>query len=34
MAYDFGRTKTQVITVGNLTNTVRSNLRMLHGLLC
>jgi hypothetical protein len=32
MAYDFERTKTQVITVGNLTNTVRSNLRMLHGL--
>jgi hypothetical protein len=32
MAYDFERTKTQVITVGNLTTTVRSNLRMLHGL--
>ena len=32
MAYDFERTKTQVITVGNLTSTVRSNLRMLHGL--
>ena len=32
MAYDFERTKTQIITVGNLTSTVRSNLRMLHGL--
>src|SRR6476469_1190730 len=32
MAYDFERTKTQVITVGNLTSTVRSNVRMLHGL--
>src|SRR6476469_3628457 len=32
MAYDFERTKTQVITVGNLTSTVRSNLRLLHGL--
>ena len=32
MAYDFERTKTQTITVGNLTSTVRSNLRMLHGL--
>jgi hypothetical protein len=32
MAYDFERTKTQVITVGNLTTTVRSNLRLLHGL--
>ena len=27
MAYDFERTKTQVITVGILTSTVRSNLR-------
>lgn len=32
MAYDFERTKTQVITVGSVTSTVRSNLRMLHGL--
>jgi hypothetical protein len=32
MAYDFERTKTQTVTVGNLTNTVRSNLRMLHAL--
>jgi hypothetical protein len=32
MAYDFERTKTQTITVGNLTTTVRSNVRLLHGL--
>jgi hypothetical protein len=32
MAYDFERTKTQVITVGSVTSTVRSNLRMLHAL--
>ena len=32
MAYDFERTKTQVITVGNVTSTVRSNIRLLHGL--
>jgi hypothetical protein len=32
MAYDFERTKVQTVTVGNLTSTVRSNLRMLHGL--
>jgi hypothetical protein len=32
MAYDFERTKTQTVTAGNLTSTVRSNLRMLHGL--
>ena len=32
MAYDFERTKTQVITVGNITSSVRSNIRLLHGL--
>jgi hypothetical protein len=32
MAYDFERTKVQTITTGTLTSTVRSNLRMLHGL--
>ncbi|HEY1527045.1 MAG TPA: hypothetical protein VGH51_12475 [Candidatus Angelobacter sp.] len=32
MAYDFERTKVQTITTGVITNTVRSNLRMLHGL--
>lgn len=32
MAYDFERTKTQVVTFGGVTNTFRSNLRMLHGL--
>jgi hypothetical protein len=32
MAYDFERTKTQTITTGAITTTVRSNLRMLHGL--
>lgn len=32
MAYDFERTKTQTITAGAVTTTVRSNLRMLHGL--
>jgi len=32
MAYDFERTKTQTVTFGGLTSTVRSNLRMLHGL--
>jgi Outer membrane protein beta-barrel domain len=32
MAYDFERTKTQVVTVGGITNTFRSNLRILHGL--
>ncbi len=32
MAYDFERTQTQVITVGSLTNTVRTNVRLLHAL--
>jgi opacity protein-like surface antigen len=32
MAYDFERTKTQTITTGAVTSTVRSNLRMLHVL--
>ena len=32
MAYDFERTTTQVITVGGVTNTFRTNLRLLHGL--
>lgn len=32
MAYDFERTKVQTITTGVITSTVRSNLRMLHGL--
>jgi opacity protein-like surface antigen len=32
MAYDFERTKTQTITTGVITSTVRSNLRLLHGL--
>ena len=32
MAYDFQRSKTQTVTVGGLTNTFRSNLRLLHGL--
>jgi Outer membrane protein beta-barrel domain len=32
MAYDFERSKTQTITTGVITTTVRSNLRMLHGL--
>ena len=32
MAYDFERTKVQTITTGVVTSTVRSNLRMLHGL--
>jgi opacity protein-like surface antigen len=32
MAYDFERTKTQSITFGGVTNTFRSNLRILHGL--
>jgi hypothetical protein len=33
MAYDFERNKTQTITTGVVSNTVRSNLRLLHGLL-
>jgi len=32
MAYDFEQTKTQAITVGSLTNTVRTNVRQLHAL--
>jgi hypothetical protein len=32
MAYDFERNKTQTITSGVTTTTVRSNLRLLHGL--
>ena len=32
MAYDFERSKVQTITTGVITTTVRSNLRMLHGL--
>jgi hypothetical protein len=32
MAYDFERNKTQTITTGVVSTTVRSNLRMLHGL--
>jgi hypothetical protein len=32
MAYDFERTQTQVITVGGLTTTVRTNMRLLHAL--
>ena len=32
MAYDFERTTTQVVTVGGITNTFRTNLRLLHGL--
>jgi Outer membrane protein beta-barrel domain len=32
MAYDFERTKVQTITSGVITSTVRSNLRILHGL--
>ena len=32
MAYDFERSRTQNITNGAVTTTVRSNLRMLHGL--
>jgi len=32
MAYDFERNKTQNITNGLVTSTVRSNLRLLHGL--
>jgi opacity protein-like surface antigen len=32
MAYDFERTKTQTITFGGVSNTARSNLRILHGL--
>ena len=32
MAYDFERSKTQTITAGVITTTVRSNLRMLHVL--
>jgi len=32
MAYDFERNKTQTITTGVITSTVRSNLRLLHGL--
>jgi hypothetical protein len=32
MAYDFERNKTQTITVGVVTTTVRSNIRLLHGL--
>ena len=32
MAYDFERTQTQVITVGSLTNSVRSDVRIFHFL--
>jgi hypothetical protein len=32
MAYDFERNRTQTITTGVVTSTVRSNLRLLHGL--
>jgi hypothetical protein len=32
MAYDFERNKTQTITTGVITTTVRSNLRLLHAL--
>src|ERR1051326_2594344 len=32
MAYDFERSKVQTITTGVVTSTVRSNLRLLHGL--
>lgn len=32
MAYDFERSKVQTITTGVITSTVRSNLRLLHGL--
>jgi opacity protein-like surface antigen len=32
MAYDFERTQTQAITVGSVTNTVRTNVRLLHAL--
>jgi|SRR6185437_1968618 len=32
MAYDFERNKTQTISNGVISNTVRSNLRLLHGL--
>ncbi len=32
MAYDFERTQTQVITVGSLTNTVRTDVRVMHFL--
>src|SRR4029077_18251965 len=32
MAYDFERNKTQTITTGVITTTVRSDLRMLHAL--
>src|SRR5215469_3268783 len=32
MAYDFERNKTQTINNGVISNTVRSNLRLLHGL--
>ena len=32
MSYDFERTQTTAITAGSVTNTIRTNLRMLHGL--
>jgi hypothetical protein len=32
MAYDFERSTTQTITSGGITNTFRSNLRLIHGL--
>ena len=32
MAYDFERTQTQAITVGSVTNTVHTNVRLLHAL--
>lgn len=32
MAYDFERSSTQTITSGGITNTFRSNLRLIHGL--
>jgi hypothetical protein len=32
MAYDFERSQTATLTSGGITNTVRSNLRLIHGL--
>src|SRR5438045_8023513 len=33
MAYDFERSQTATITSGGITNTFRSNLRLIHGLV-
>lgn len=33
MAYDFERSSTQTLTSGGITNTFRSNLRLIHGLV-